>query len=136
MDSLFLDTSFIIALEDADDQNHRPAVAYWKSFKRNPRKIIITSYIFDETVTFLKRRINHEKAAEVGNLMLSSPTVELIHISEGHFDKGWRLFLKYHDKGFSFTDCISFLIMEENGIKKALTFDEHFRQMGINIEPS
>lgn len=136
MDSLFLDTSFIIALEDADDQNHPPAVAYWKSFKRNPRKIIITSYIFDETVTFLKRRISHEKAAEVGNLMLSSPTVELIHISEKHFDKGWRLFLKYHDKGFSFTDCISFLIMEENGIKKALTFDEHFRQMGINIGPS
>ena len=136
MDSLFLDTSFIIALEDADDQNHPPAVAYWKSFKRNPRKIIITSYIFDETVTFLKRRISHEKAAEVGNLMLSSPTVELIHISEEHFDKGWRLFLKYHDKCFSFTDCISFLVMEENGIKKALTFDEHFRQMGINIEPS
>ncbi len=136
MASLFLDTSFIIALEDADDQNHHPAVAYWKSFKRNPRKIVITSYIFDETVTFLKRRISHEKAAEVGKLMLSSPTVELIHISEEHFDKGWRQFLKYRDKGFSFTDCISFLVMEENGIKKALTFDEHFRQMGINIEPS
>lgn len=68
--------------------------------------------------------------------MLSSPTVELIHISEEHFDKGWKLFLKYHDKGFSFTDCLSFLIMEEKGIKKALTFDEHFKQAGINVEPS
>ncbi len=135
MDSLFLDTSFIIALEDADDQNHQIAVAYWKAFKRNPRKIITTSYIFDEPATFLKRRISHEKAAEVGKLMLSSPTVELIHISEEHFDKSWRLFLKYHDKSFCFTDCISFLVMEDKGIKKALTFDEHFRQMGINVQP-
>lgn len=136
MDSLFLDTSFIIALEDADDQNHQAAALYWKTFKKNPRKISITSYIFDETVTFLKRRISNEKAAEVGKLLLSSPTVELIHISEEHFDKGWRLFLKYHDKGFSFTDCISFMVMEEKGIKKALTFDEHFKQAGINVEPS
>lgn len=85
MDSVFRDTSFIIALEDADDENHRTAVALWKAFKKNPRKIIITSYIFDETVTFLKSRISHEKAAEVGKLMLSSPTVELIHISEVFF---------------------------------------------------
>jgi len=136
VDSLFLDTSFIIALEDADDQNHQHAVAYWKGFKKNPRKLITTSYIFDETVTFLKKRISPEKAAEVGKLMLSSPTVELIHISEEHFDNGWKLFLKYHDKGFSFTDCISFLVMEEKGIKKALTFDEHFKQVGISVEPS
>jgi len=60
VDSLFLDTSFIIALEDADDQNHQAAALYWKTFKKHPRKIIITSYIFDETVTFLKRRISHE----------------------------------------------------------------------------
>lgn len=136
MDSVFLDTSFIIALEDADDQNHRAAAAFWKTFKKKPQKIITTSYIFDETITFLNRRINHEKAAEVGKLLLSSPSVELIHISEEHFDKSWRLFLKYRDKGFSFTDCISFLVMEEKSVKQALTFDEHFKQAGINIEPS
>lgn len=134
MKAVFLDTSFIIALEDADDQHHKDAIAFWKTFKRNPQKIITTTYVFDETVTFLKRRISHDKAAEVGKLLLSSHTVEMIHISEAHFNKGWGMFLKYRDKGFSFTDCLSFLIVEERGIKEALTFDEHFKQRGIKVE--
>lgn len=133
MEAVFLDTSFILALEDADDQRHKTAAKFWTDFKQKPRKIITTTYVFDETVTFLRRRISHDKAAHVGKLLLSSPTVELIHISEIQFDKSWNLFLKYHDKGFSFTDCVSFIVMEERSTKEALTFDEHFQQKGYRI---
>lgn len=133
MEAVFLDTSFILALEDADDQKHETATRFWMGFKQKPGKIITTTYVFDETVTFLRRRITHDKAAHVGKLLLSSPSVELIHISEVQFDKSWKLFLKYHDKGFSFTDCVSFIVMEERGTKEAMTFDEHFRQKGYCI---
>ncbi len=111
MEPLFLDTSFIIALEDADDQNHKKAVGFWNSFKKHPRKLITTTYVFDETGTFLKKRINYDKAAEVGNILLHSPSVEMVHISDTDFHKGWEIFTKYRDKGYSFTDCISFLII-------------------------
>lgn len=128
-----MDSSFIIALEDADDQNHETAAASWESFKKNPRKLITTAYIFDETITFLKRRISYDKAAKVGRLLLSSPLVEMAHISEEDFKQGWALFLNYHDKDFSFTDCVSFLVMKQQGIKKAFTFDRHFKQMGFVV---
>jgi predicted nucleic acid-binding protein len=133
---LFLDTSFIIALEDADDQNHQKAIGYWKTFKKHPHRLVTTTYVFDETITFLRKRISHDKAVQVGKLLLLSPTVEIIHISADDFENGWKLFLKYHDKNFSFTDCLSFLIIEQKGIKDALTFDEHFKQMGIRMIPS
>jgi len=35
---------------------------------------------------------------------------------------------KYRDKGFSFTDCTSFAVMERFGITEAFALDEHFDQ--------
>lgn len=132
---MFIDTSFIIALEDADDQNHEKAALYWKIFKKHPIRLVTTTYVFDEVVTFLRKRISYEKASQVGRLLLSSPTIEIVHISVEDFNKGWDMFLKYRDKDFSFTDCLSFWIMEQKGIKEALTFDEHFKQKGIGMIP-
>jgi len=48
---LFLDTSFILALEDADDQYHKEAMAFWRAFQKRPQPLVTTSYIFDETIT-------------------------------------------------------------------------------------
>ena len=42
-------------------------------------------------------------------------------------------FLKHSDQDYSFTDCVSFLVMREKKIKVALTKDEHFRQAGFQI---
>jgi predicted nucleic acid-binding protein len=135
MEPVFLDTSFIIALEDADDQNHDRAITFWKGFRKHPRKVITTTYIFDETVTFLKNRMGFAKSAEVGNRLLESSLVEVVHISPDDFDQGWKMFLKFKDKGFSFTDCLSFLVMERKKVKKALAFDEHFQQIGFGLLP-
>ena len=135
MPLLFLDTSFIVALEDADDQNHFHAISYWKKFKKHPAMLVTTDYVFDETVTFMKKRINYKKAIEVGNLLLSSPMLEMVHISKEDFENGWELFKKYLDKGFSFTDCLSFIVMKQKGIREALAFDDHFRQMSFEVMP-
>jgi len=128
---MFLDTSFIIALEDADDQNHNNAILYWRRFKKKPCKLVTTSYVFDETVTLLKKRLGFAKAAEVGKRLLESSLVEMVHISQEDFIKGWEMFMKHKDKGYSLTDCTSFLVMEKMCINEALTFDEHFRQIGF-----
>ena len=39
------------------------------------------------------------------------------------------------DKAYSFTDCTSFVVMQELKLKTALTTDRHFRQMGMDIVP-
>lgn len=33
-------------------------------------------------------------------------------------------------KHWSLTDCISFVVMQQRGIRQALTFDRHFEQAG------
>jgi predicted nucleic acid-binding protein len=36
------------------------------------------------------------------------------------------------DQGFSFVDCLSFCLMKERQVSRALTADEHFRKAGFS----
>lgn len=69
--------------------------------------------------------------AEFLGALLSDPAVEIIPPSSGLFERGLRLFRERPDKGWSLTDCISFVVMEERGIRDALTGDHHFEQAGF-----
>jgi len=69
MPLLFLDTSFLVALEDADDQNHFHAISYWKKFKKQPAMLVTTDYVFDETVTFMKHTCRQVGTKENENVI-------------------------------------------------------------------
>ena len=133
MMSLFLDTSFLYALEDASDQHHEESREVWKKTLKNPPRLVLTSYIFDEIVTLLQSKLGHAKAADVGNRLLHSSLVEFIHVTPEIFEEAWAYFNKHKDKGYSFTDCVSFTVMDELNIKHALSFDRHFRQAGFKV---
>jgi uncharacterized protein len=42
------------------------------------------------------------------------------------------LFEQRQDKDRSLTDCLSFVVMQDEGIALALTGDKHFEQAGFN----
>lgn len=109
MTVLFVNTSFGIALELADDQHHDLAGQYWQSLVTSKPNLVTTSYIFDEIVTFFNSRNRHDKAVEVGNRFLTSTAIQLIQVDEDLFLEGWNYFQKHGDKSYSLTDCISFL---------------------------
>ena len=135
MKSVFLDTGYVIALELASDQNHKTALKHWRSVAKSLPLLVTTSYVFDEIVTFFNSRGHHAKAVEIGNRLLSSPIVRLVHVEEDLFREGWSYFQKHKDKGYSLTDCISFLVMGEFGIDTAFAFDKHFVQAGFKKLP-
>lgn len=43
----------------------------------------------------------------------------------------WQIFEKYDTAEFSFTDCVSFAVMQAMGLKKAFTFDSHYDIIGF-----
>jgi hypothetical protein len=49
------------------------------------------------------------------------------------FEHGFDLYSARTDKSWSLTDCISFVVMEREGITEALTGDRHFEQAGFRI---
>jgi len=58
--------------------------------------------------------------------------VEILANDEELFDKSFALFSNRDDKQWSLTDCMSFVVMENRGIRDALTPDDHFNQAGFN----
>ena len=86
MNRAFLDTSYVLALELANDQNHSAATEHWRQFAGVFPALVTTSYVFDEAVTFFNSRGHHAKAVDVGSHLLQSAAVELIHVGTAPHD--------------------------------------------------
>ncbi len=130
-----MDTGYLLALELTNDQNHSKAKSHWLQVVTNLPPLVTTSYVFDEVVTYFNSRGHHDKAVQVGNNLINSPSVTLVQVDELLFRTGWEYFQKHQDKRYSLTDCISFVVMDQRNIQKVLTFDQHFSQAGFLREP-
>lgn len=135
MDVFFLDTSYLLALELADEQYHDQALNHWQNLTQSRFQLVTTSYVFDEIVTFFNSRNHHDRALDVGNRLLNSNRINLIQVDESLFFLGWQYFQQHSDKSYSLTDCISFVVMTEQNITTALSFDRHFNQAGFQKLP-
>jgi predicted nucleic acid-binding protein len=135
MNTVFIDTGYLLALEIANDQHHEAATRHWQGIVAALPRLVMTSYVFDEVVTFFNSRGQHAKAVQVGNNLLQSPSVQFIHVDTALFYEGWAYFQRPQDKEYSLTDCISFLVMQKLGIRRAFAFDQHFVQAGFTKEP-
>ncbi|HWT82052.1 MAG TPA: PIN domain-containing protein [Candidatus Methylomirabilis sp.] len=124
---LFVDTSAWYALLDRKDRNHGAAT----QFARDSRLPFMTStYILDETLTLLKRHLGHSAAVQFGERVWAEEVARLIRITPEDETRAWDIFTGHPDKGFSYTDCTSFALMERLGIDSAFAFDAHFDQHG------
>jgi len=45
--------------------------------------------------------------------------------------EAWDLFGEWGGSGANAADCVSFAIMKRMGIRRAFTFDDHFRSAGF-----
>ncbi len=133
---VFLDTGFILAVRNEDDLNHIRAKGLMKEcLSGKYGQIIVSDFIFDETVTLtLIRTRNKTLVEDIGKFILDSSRILLIHLSETEFLATWEYFLKYFERGLSFTDC-SLLVMAKlfEGNVYIATFDRHFNGLIARI---
>lgn len=132
---MFLDSGYLVAYENADDQNHRSARDHWASLTSVPT-LVTTSYILDEVLTFLNARRQHQRAVSIGDRLMEGSFAELVHVDEDLLRRGLDLFRRRPDKRYSVTDCISFVVMRDRQIDTAYAFDDHFGQEGFIRKPT
>src|SRR3989338_3275068 len=99
---VFLDTSFLVALANADDENHRSAQSVKARItNKELGQPYISDYVFDEMVTFLKaKHVPPETVAEFGNALLEDESIRLLNVDSAAFLQSWALFKKF--AGLSF----------------------------------
>lgn len=125
MPRIFIDTSAWYALLDKTDSFHASATGSYRSIAH---PLVTTNYVADEIITLAKNRLGYKIAVEIGRNLWNEEVATLINVTSSDEKKAWEIFVRHQDKGFSFTDCTSFAVMERLGIIEVFAFDEHFRQ--------
>lgn len=135
---VFIDTWGWYALADINDSQHQKVnqiINFLSEFKIH---LFTTDFILDETYTLVRSRIHHEASLLIHKeieILSDGKLLKIFHVTTEVQQTAWKIFERYSDKAFSFTDCTSFAIMRSMEITHVLTNDHHFRQMGFSIMP-
>jgi uncharacterized protein len=136
---IFLDTSFLIALENQDDPHHPLAKKLDRKLLRQKATLVLHRGIELE----IGDGYAHENRRQYGVELLQKIQEEdrywLVPITETLIQKARQLYRDRKDKEWGLTDCVSFALMKQEGITEALTADVHFRQAGFTallLEPA
>ncbi len=125
---IFIDTGAFIALTDADDRYHTVAKRFYKEIKQKGGRFLTSNYVVCETLNYLRARLSHDIAVSFRESLYKSPVIEVVGITSVIEEEAFRIFKKYNDKDFSFTDCTSFALMIARRLNRAFAFDKHFEQ--------
>lgn len=129
--SLFLDTSYAIAISVIDDEHNQEALELAQRIESEHISLITTQAILLEIGNSLSKKIFRNGAVSLLDSILRDEQIEIISLTQSLFDRSFELFRNRTDKEWGLVDCISFVVMRERGINDALTADEHFVQAGF-----
>jgi predicted nucleic acid-binding protein len=128
MKPVFADTFFFFAILNRNDPCHERAVAH----SRNTRALrVTTDWIITELGDGLSRVAERERFMDLYRHIQLSPAIRVVPASRALLEEGIALYASRSDKDWSLTDCISFVVMRDEGLTQALTGDKHFEQAGF-----
>lgn len=128
MTAIFIDTAYVVALVNRRDKYHAAAKMLAKQMAG--RSFVITDSILLEVGNALAQHFRPEAVAIIEQF-INSTEVEIVHLTPVLFSTAFARYKKYADKEWGLVDCISFEVMQERGIREALTVDRHFVQAGF-----
>jgi predicted nucleic acid-binding protein len=128
MRRVFADAFFYIAVLNRHDSAHGSAMRF---IAAEAVEVVTTHAVLLEVANAMSAPARREACGRfLEDLADGSDTI--IRPSD---DALWRRALALYrtrlDKEWSFTDCISFVVMGDEGLTEALTGDRHFEQAGF-----
>jgi predicted nucleic acid-binding protein len=127
MDPVFADTYFYLAMLGRDDAARRRAEEVSAALAA---PIVTTAWVLTEVANALAAPAHRAFYVALAQALRTDPLTTVVEARQQLFERGEALYRDRPDKGWSLTDCTSFVIMQERGITKALTADHHFEQAG------
>jgi len=127
---LFVDTGYFIARFNPRDQYHR-AARRLASAADESRHLWTTEAVMLEVCAAFSSPPHRALAMAIWDQFRLERRCRLVAISGPVLERGVDLFRNRPDKAWSLTDCISFVVMSEQGLTHALTSDQHFVQAGF-----
>lgn len=129
MNACFADTFFFLALLFENDEAHAEAQAMAGKLSG---QMYTSTWVLTEVADAMAMPGRRERFWPFLQFLRANPLVSIVPPDQTLFDRGIALFDQRPDKAWSLTDCISFVIMQDQGLRDVLTGDHHFEQAGFN----
>jgi hypothetical protein len=126
---IFLDTGYLLALVNTRDKYHTAAVAT-ASEVRPP--FLTTEAVLVELGNALSRSAWRALGIATLRALRLDPDITLLPVDHELFERAVAFYSARIDKDWGLTDCISFVVMQEQHLTDVLTTDHHFQQAGFH----
>jgi predicted nucleic acid-binding protein len=131
---VYVDTSALLAIMDADDQNHARASAAWQALIADGSALVCTSYVLVETFALLQSRLGLAAVRAFQDDVV--PLLQVKWIDAESHQRSVASLLVAGRRQLSLVDCASFDAMRNVGLTTAFTFDHHFGEQGFDSLPA
>lgn len=128
MKAVFADAFYFVALLNRSDQHHAKVIGAAGQVREN---LITTEWVLMEFADALAESGSRRLVAPFIRKLSEDPKVRVISVTPELFQRGLRLYDERPDKGWTLTDCTSFVVMRDEAVTEALTGDRHFGQAGF-----
>ena len=125
---IFIDTSYLLALVNRRDKYHEAAKVL--AGRIEPPFVTSDAVLF-EVGNALSRPPFRKLGISTLRHIRQDQGIEVVTVDAPLFEETVKLFQQRPDQNWGLTDCSSFVIMHQRGIRQALTADKHFEQAGF-----
>jgi uncharacterized protein len=132
--TVFVDTGAWFALSDKSDQHHSEAVDIYPELVRKCR-LLTTNLVVAETYILIRKSMGHTPAVIFLESIAASPRITKVYSNSVSENAAEDILRKYQDQDFSYTDAVSFAMMNQHKITTAFSFDQHFATAGFIMLP-
>jgi len=127
---VFIDSSAYLAVLDRRDEHHHEALAITNRLVQGRYRSFTTNTVIIEAHALVLSTMGIAQAS-VFLRDTESSRIVIVRTRAADEELAKQLIFRYQDKRFSFTDAISFVVMERLGIRYAFSFDRNFAQYGL-----
>ncbi len=130
---VFVDSGAWIALFSARDQHHATADHGFREALSRRIRLLTTNLVLAEVHRLLLFRAGIEPASRALDRIEASAliTVEFAGAAHHRSARGWLE--RLHDQPITYTDAVSFAVMESAGCRTAMSFDHDFVLAGFSL---
>jgi predicted nucleic acid-binding protein len=127
--ALFVDSSAFLAAALTGDENHERARRIQARITSGGWRLVTTTYVLAELHALALARRDRRFALDLIDRIEKS-SVLVVRALDEDWQAARAILHRYDDKDFSFTDALSFAVMDRLRIRVAFAFDRHFVQYG------
>ena len=113
-----------------ETQHHAAATSHAGLMQRHIR-LVTTNLVIAGAHALIRYRVGYMAAMQFLTSIRTTSRLDLVYSDPDLEMQTEELLRRYSDQDFSFTDALSFVVMQQRGIAEAFAYDHHFLTAGF-----